>query len=218
MTQFFVSWLISFFFLILTDALSLRTPTRIVSPQKTNLLNYVDGTVEDIYVCPKSLSPLKHVYRCFGLFEEEYLVSEQDNDLKYCVLPNKYIDLTIKTEVERPVWALSVRERVGQNLFQTKLLPAIYERGYRQNFQVSLLLIIMLNSFSSTVGTDYSVSLSLLIHSIFNDKMLTLSYSTLSLLSHISFLSLLQTHLPRNQPQSLHDHVLDIVDYWIPWH
>ena len=115
-----------------------------MSPPKTNLLNYVDGQLEDIYVCPKSLSPLKHVYRCYGLFEEEYLVSEQDKDLKYNVLPHKYTDLTIKTEVERPVWTLSVRERVGQNLFQTKLLPAIYERGYRQNFQVNHLWLIVL--------------------------------------------------------------------------
>ena len=121
--------------------------SRVVSP-KTNLLNYVDGQLEDIYVCPKSLSPLKHVYRCYGLFEDEYLVSEQDKDVKYSVLPYKYTDLTIKTEVERPVWALSVRERVGQNLFQTKLMPAIYERGYRQNFQVCPRLLDLAYSHS----------------------------------------------------------------------
>ena len=171
-------------FLILTDALSLRmSTTRIVSPQKQNLLNYVDGELEDIYVCPKSLSPLKHVYRCFGLFEEEYLVSEQDKDLKYCVLPNKYTDLTIKTEVERPVWALSVRERVGQNLFQTKLLPAIYERGYRQNFQVT--------SHDREIITPF-----LMANVVF-----------CNFFPSCSHILLLQTYLPLNHPLPL-DHVL----------
>jgi hypothetical protein len=34
------------------------------------------------------------------------------------------------------VWQLSGKERVGQNFFQIPLVSAVYERGYRQQFEV----------------------------------------------------------------------------------
>lgn len=41
----------------------------------------------------------------------------------------EYYDLTISTEVDRPIWSLSSRERVGQSFFQTPVIPFLYERG-----------------------------------------------------------------------------------------
>jgi SAM-dependent methyltransferase len=114
---------------------------------KAQLLGLVDGVgvgvdgrgpaAADIFVCPQTLKPLKHVYRCYGLFEDEYFVNVKDSSVRYRVLPNAYTDLTIRSEVERPVWTLSTRERIGQNFFQTRLIPTLYERGYRQNFQLA---------------------------------------------------------------------------------
>jgi hypothetical protein len=113
--------------------MTVSLPKPNLSP-KSSLLSGLEGQV-DLYVCPESLSPLKRIRRFYGLYEEDYLVSQDFKGTKYRVYPGSYIDLTIKSEVDRPVWSLSLRERVGQNFFQTRLIPAIYERGYRQNFE-----------------------------------------------------------------------------------
>jgi hypothetical protein len=106
---------------------------------KQGILDLVDGPKSDkpdIFVCPESLSPLKKVHRYYGFSEDVYYQNTEDKDIKYQVYPGRYIDLTIKSEVDRPVWQLSGKERVGQNFFQIPLVSAVYERGYRQQFEV----------------------------------------------------------------------------------
>ena len=50
--------------------------------------------------------------------------SSQVNDVsaKYPILPSGINDLTIKAEVNRPLWQLELKELVGQNLFQTPIM------------------------------------------------------------------------------------------------
>ena len=97
---------------------------------KQAMLKLLDGPTEtdpnDIFVCPESLAPLKKVHRYFGFIEQQYLQSQEDSSTKYNILPGQFVDLTIKKDVSFAI---------GETLFQTKLLPAIYERGYRKNFE-----------------------------------------------------------------------------------
>jgi hypothetical protein len=119
-------------------ALSLGSSSAVLSP-KQGILNLIDGPgagSADIFVCPESLSPLRKVHRYFGLMESVYYLNQEDQVTKYPVYRGKYIDLTIKSEIDRPAWQISNKERVGQNLFQNPLMSAVYERGYRQNFEV----------------------------------------------------------------------------------
>ena len=97
---------------------------------KQAMLKLLDGSVDvdpnDIFVCPESLAPLKKVHRYYGFIEQQYLQSQEDSSTKYNILPGQFVDLTIKKEASFAI---------GETLFQTKLLPAIYERGYRKNFE-----------------------------------------------------------------------------------
>jgi hypothetical protein len=106
---------------------------------KQSLLNLIDGPAispTDIFACPESLAPLKIVRRYFGASESVYLLNQEDKETRYMIYPERFIDLTIKREVNRPIWQQSIRERVGQNTFQTPIVSAIYERGWRQQFEV----------------------------------------------------------------------------------
>ena len=109
------------------NALNLGVST--IQP-KQQILKLLDGPLEkdssDIYVCPESLAPLKKIHRYFGFVEQQYLQSVEDPSTQYSIVPGNYVDLTIKKEVSFAI---------GERLFQTKLLPAIYERGYRKNFE-----------------------------------------------------------------------------------
>jgi hypothetical protein len=122
-------------FIAITTVESLSTPIVITQP-KRGILSLIDGPKigSDIYVCPESLSPLKKIHRYFGFVEKQYLQSSDSGATKYDVLPGEYVDLTIKSEVERSFFSLTNRERVGEQFFQSRLIPALYERGYRQNF------------------------------------------------------------------------------------
>jgi hypothetical protein len=103
---------------------------------KNKLMNTFDSDLleDSIFSCPESLRPLKLKQRVFGKITESSLI-EPEFGKTYDVLPGRYYDLTVKKEQSKSFFGLSKREKVGQKLFQTKLLSAIYERGYRQNFQ-----------------------------------------------------------------------------------
>ena len=45
-----------------------------------------------------------------------------DVSTKYPILPSGINDLTIKAEVNKPLWQLEPKELVGQNLFQTPIM------------------------------------------------------------------------------------------------
>ena len=62
-------------------------------------------------------------------------MSPTEYGTQYAILPHKYYDLTIRQTEQKSFWQLSNRERAGQRFFQTRLIPSIYERGYRQNFE-----------------------------------------------------------------------------------
>jgi 2-polyprenyl-3-methyl-5-hydroxy-6-metoxy-1,4-benzoquinol methylase len=130
----------AFLAIFVTCTTALRAPfTKGVTPitrlkyVKENILNTIDGAVDDVLVCPESLGDLVKTTRYYGFVEETSYTNKRFRT-KYPSLPFRYIDLTIKSEVNRPLYTLSPKELIGQNLFQTRLLPSIYELGYRQNF------------------------------------------------------------------------------------
>ena len=45
-----------------------------------------------------------------------------DVNAKYPILPSGINDLTIKAEVNKPLWELELKELVGQNLFQSPIM------------------------------------------------------------------------------------------------
>lgn len=104
-------------------ALSLGVPTVI---PKQQMLQFLDGDSNDIFVCPESLSPLKKVNRFYGFVDQQYLQSKEDSTTKYNIFPGQYVDLTIKKDESFAI---------GEKFFQGKLIPALYERGYRKNFE-----------------------------------------------------------------------------------
>ena len=89
-----------------------------------------DSSRQDILACPQSLSPLIKKTRIFGKMVDSYFISSKFGN-KYKILP-RYYDLTIKSEVDRPLWDLSSSERVGQKFFQIPLISFIYERGMKE--------------------------------------------------------------------------------------
>ena len=89
-----------------------------------------DSSRQDILACPQSLSPLIKKTRIFGKMVDSYFISSKFGN-KYKILP-QYYDLTIKSEVDRPLWDLSSSERVGQKFFQIPLISFIYERGMKE--------------------------------------------------------------------------------------
>lgn len=106
---------------------------------KAELLSCLDGslsgTTSTLFACPESLSPLTRYQRFFGPFVEEKFFENKQFGTKYPILPG-YIDFTIKKNIDKPIWQLTNKERIGQNTFQQPLMSFIYERGYRQQFEV----------------------------------------------------------------------------------
>lgn len=88
-----------------------------------------DSSRSDILACPQSLTPLIKKTRVFGKSVDNFFVSSKFGN-KYKIFPS-YYDLTIKSEVDRPLWDLSSSERVGQKFFQIPLISFIYERGMK---------------------------------------------------------------------------------------
>jgi SAM-dependent methyltransferase len=101
---------------------------------KAKLLNSLDKSNDDVYVCPASLTPLKRSRRIYGLVTTSFFLNP-DTQTSYEILPGQYYDLTIKEETEKPIWSQSLRESFNSRFFQTKFISSIYERGYRQNFE-----------------------------------------------------------------------------------
>ena len=112
-------------------------------------LNNIDDVENDsknsIFACPKTLNNVKKKTRNYGLCSETFFEEEsnESNEIKmkykYKKTPSGeyYIDFTINDEQERPLWDLSIREIVGQRFFQNPIISGIYERGYRQQFQIA---------------------------------------------------------------------------------
>ena len=113
---------------MLAQSLSLQIPSIPTStmPAKQQMLQLLDGDSNDIFVCPESLAPLKQVNRFYGFVQQQYLQSKEDSTTKYSILPGQYIDLTIKKDESFAI---------GEKFFQGRLIPALYERGYRKNFE-----------------------------------------------------------------------------------
>ena len=83
---------------------------------KKEFLNLLEGN-KDIYACPESLTPVQKVRKYYGLIEECYYYNKEFGK-KYPILPG-YVDFTIKGEIDKPFWTLSIKEQIGQNFFQT---------------------------------------------------------------------------------------------------
>ena len=99
--------------------------------EKEKLLKAFDdeSARNDILACPQSLTPLIKKTRVYGKFVDSFFVSSKFES-KYKIF-REYYDLTIKSEVDRPLWDLSSSERVGQKFFQIPLISFIYERGMK---------------------------------------------------------------------------------------
>lgn len=106
---------------------SSSSSSKLHSSTKENLLNIFTSKEDDIFACPDSLTSMTKQTRVYGFYTEQYWEAKEFNR-KYRILQD-YNDLTIPTEVEKPIWALSNRERIGQNFFQTPVIPFLYERG-----------------------------------------------------------------------------------------
>ena len=100
---------------------------------KRSLLERLDDSKDDIYVCPVSLAPLTRCERYIGILKLTYFQNPVSG-VKYEITP-KYSDLTIKDETEKPLWKQSFKEIFNSRFFQTSFISSIYERGYRQNFK-----------------------------------------------------------------------------------
>jgi len=91
---------------------------------------------EQLLMCPESLTPLKFGTFIFPLVEDQFLIS-QEYGTRYRLDPSHtFWDLTISDEQDSKSWfKVSQREAVSSRLFQNPIMSAVYERGYRQNFE-----------------------------------------------------------------------------------
>ena len=96
---------------------------------KEQLLSTIDGTVNKLLVSPESLSDLKEINRFYGLAQESYLYDSKYNK-KYNILKDKYIDLTIKSETDVPVWSIGFNELIGQLYTYVYILVYVYIHVY----------------------------------------------------------------------------------------
>ena len=96
---------------------------------KEQLLSTIDGTVNKLLVSPESLSDLKEINRFYGLAQESYLYDSKYNK-KYNILRDKYIDLTIKSETDVPVWSIGFNELIGQLYTYVYILVYVYIHVY----------------------------------------------------------------------------------------
>lgn len=114
--------------------MSTTTTTPSGTDPKSTLLKQIDGFQSQLFVCPETLAPLKLVRRQFGLVDASYLRDDKFNR-EYPVRSGQYIDLTLREEDNRPIWARSIDELVGEGFFQNPFISTVYERGYRDNFK-----------------------------------------------------------------------------------
>ena len=106
---------------------------------KEQLLSTIDGAVNKLLVSPESLSDLKEINRFYGLAQESYLYDSKYNK-KYNIIKDKYIDLTIKSETDAPVWSIGFNELIGQLDMHGYMYKLIYA--------MILILIILIHRCS----------------------------------------------------------------------
>lgn len=100
----------------------------IAQETKQNLFNIFDSqSVDNVFVCPESLNPVKRKARIIGFNEERFWTVMNFETFRY-EIKNGINDFTIKSEIDKPIWTLSTRERVGQGFFQNPFISYLYER------------------------------------------------------------------------------------------
>lgn len=106
-------------------------------PVKEELLERLDSRrpETDIYACPETLASLSKVTKLIGCVLEEKFVNKESG-IKYPIRSGVY-DFTVKSSLNKPLWEQTPREIFNTNFFKIPLISAIYERGYRQNFQTA---------------------------------------------------------------------------------
>lgn len=117
---------------------SLRILSTVHDDPKSDLLDIFDGKSSkdhDIYACPETLDPLSKITRFYGFYKDSYFYNTA-YDIKYKI-KNGYYDLRTKSEMKKTLMQQSTREFVNTNFFKIPFISAIYERGYRQNFERS---------------------------------------------------------------------------------
>jgi hypothetical protein len=116
---------------------------------KQNLFNIFDAqSADDIFVCPESLNPLKRNTRIIGFNEERFWTVTNFETFRY-EISNGINDFTIKSEINKPIWTLSTRERVGQGFFQNSFISYLYER-----FTYSYLIYIQVMCTAKFLSTN----------------------------------------------------------------
>jgi len=126
-------------FIVTVRAFNARKSTNLlaVSIKKAELLEVIDGRRSDIYVCPETLEPLKEKTRFIGCFSESYFSSDANVKYRSSKVGQNglFLDLTSPSTLRKPMWQQSRKEVVNTNFFKIPFISAIYERGYRQNFE-----------------------------------------------------------------------------------
>jgi len=109
------------------------------TPKRALMRAFGEGGQSDTtkqLMCPESLTPLKFGTFRFPLVEEEFLISQEYGTRYRLDRSRTFWDLTISAEQDSKSWfAVSQREAVSSRLFQNPIMSAVYERGYRQNFE-----------------------------------------------------------------------------------
>eukprot|EP01038_Epipyxis_sp_PR26KG_P006291 gene6291-8663_t len=113
-----------------------------MSNPKQKLLQLFEGNKDsgnndyvNLLACPISLKPLQIIKRSYGPYATETFLVNNDYGTKYKVNSN-YFDMTIPSDSQF-VWDMTQRELIGQKFFQNPFISSIYERGYRQNFEIA---------------------------------------------------------------------------------
>lgn len=104
---------------------------------KANLLKIFDGEniKGNIYACPQRLQPLDLIIRYYG-FNKECFFLDKAYGTKYKVEEN-YADFVniYNTNNINLNGKNNIINKPAQTIFQNPFMSAIYERGYRQNFE-----------------------------------------------------------------------------------
>ena len=133
---------------LLSDFLTEESP-------KERLLSTIDGSVNKLLVSPESLSDLKEINRFYGFAQESYLYDNKYNK-KYNILKDKYIDLTIKSETDAPVWSIGFNELIGQ-LYVRYVYICVYVNKCICLGYISVFLCIYLYAYTYTYTVLTSV-------------------------------------------------------------
>lgn len=106
---------------------------------KARLLSIFDGDrlAGNIYACPESLEPLQLITRYYGWVKESFFVDAKHGS-RYRVTPF-FADFVEKEVINNQSTGNWMGGRpsfpLAQRFFQNPLVSAVYELGYRQNFE-----------------------------------------------------------------------------------